>query len=803
MAAKPTPKNLKIKIPWMVLISFFLFTVGILILGRVYYRSQATKTNKDAQETLTAISLLKIRQIDQWHIERLVNANQILYNNPLLKSLEHYIKNQNQPETEADIKKWTKYMSERLDYSGAFIYDTLLNPRLATTQSGTELTGITKIASVEALKDVKVRMTDLYMNGTLGKPAIDLVIPLVSNYKKQSRPFGVIVLRIDPAKTLFPLIQSWPSPSKSAETLLIRKDGDSVLYLNDLRHIQNTALNLKLPLTNEELPAAKAVNGFTGVVEGVDYRKVPVVGYVSSIPDLSWFLVAKVDKEEIHAPLKEFSLISVIVTVLLIVIVASVLLFWIRNQLLIESRENLRNELERKQIDEALIISETRYRRLFEAARDGILILEAETGRIVDMNPYLAEMLGITCDQFLKKSIWEIGFFNDIAANKDKFLELQQKGYVRYEDLPLETADGRKFNVEFVSNVYQVSGYPVIQCNIRDITKRKEMVDELNKQNSMINALLANLQIGVYMIEVPSGIPLLANESSFNLLGRGILPEANSDTIAKVYDLYKAGTDIPYPNEELPLIVAMSGVSKHVDDMEVKKPDGTRTSLEVFGSPIRDNSGNIWASLVSFQDITERKQAELKLLHARHNLLEAERIGHTGSWEYDVATDTASWSNNMFRLFDVDPELSTELVFKHFVDNLVHPDDRAEVLSIFSDALLGKRPYDLEYRVIRKNGNIRFIHAIAETLRDEHGMATRMIGIVEDITTRKHAEEEIKTKVAELERFNRLSVGREMRMIELKQKINDLSAQLKLPHPYALDYLKSTNDIVDIGKKVT
>jgi signal transduction histidine kinase len=116
------------------------------------------------------------------------------------------------------------------------------------------------------------------------------------------------------------------------------------------------------------------------------------------------------------------------------------------------------------------------------------------------------------------------------------------------------------------------------------------------------------------MVEVPSGKPLLANEASFKLLGRGILPESHSSTIAKVYDLYKCGTNEPYPNEELPLVVAMEGVSKYVDDVIVVRPDGTRVTLEVFGSPIKDQHGNIWASLVSFQDITERKAAEKALL---------------------------------------------------------------------------------------------------------------------------------------------------------------------------------------------
>lgn len=117
--------------------------------------------------------------------------------------------------------------------------------------------------------------------------------------------------------------------------------------------------------------------------------------------------------------------------------------------------------------------SEDRYRRLFETAKDGILILDAETGRIKDVNPFLIELLGYSKEEFINKGIWEIGSFKDIAANKEKFLELKQKAYVRFDDLPLETKGGRKINVEFLGNVYTECHCEVIQCNIRDITERK------------------------------------------------------------------------------------------------------------------------------------------------------------------------------------------------------------------------------------------------------------------------------------------------------------------------------------------
>jgi len=129
----------------------------------------------------------------------------------------------------------------------------------------------------------------------------------------------------------------------------------------------------------------------------------------------------------------------------------------------------------------ALKVSEQRYRRLFETAQDGILILNADNGQIDDVNPFLTDMLGYSRKQLLGNKLWEIGPFKDVEASKAEFRELQREAYVRYEDLPLETRDGRAINVEFVSNIYHVNGDRVVQCNIRDITKRRRAEEKLKE----------------------------------------------------------------------------------------------------------------------------------------------------------------------------------------------------------------------------------------------------------------------------------------------------------------------------------
>ncbi|MBA4416905.1 MAG: hypothetical protein C0392_03185 [Syntrophus sp. (in: bacteria)] len=157
---------------------------------------------------------------------------------------------------------------------------------------------------------------------------------------------------------------------------------------------------------------------------------------------------------------------------------------------------------EHQQAKDALEISEARYRRLFETARDGILILDADSGQILDVNPFLIEMLGYSKEDLLGKKLWEIGAIRDKEASRIAFGELQSKGYVRYEDLPLETIAGQPVSVEFVSNIYFVNHTKVAQCNIRDITDRKlaeeereGLVIELKKALSQIKTLSGFLPI--------------------------------------------------------------------------------------------------------------------------------------------------------------------------------------------------------------------------------------------------------------------------------------------------------------------
>ncbi|MFU8779533.1 MAG: ATP-binding protein [Kiritimatiellia bacterium] len=173
-------------------------------------------------------------------------------------------------------------------------------------------------------------------------------------------------------------------------------------------------------------------------------------------------------------------------------------------------------------------------------------------------------------------------------------------------------------------------------------------VAQFTRQNAIFEALFKNLTVGVFMVEAPSGHPIMANDAAQEMLGRGILPDTTRENLSAVYKAYRLGTDVLYPPDEMPILRAIRGEAAWVDDMEVERPDGSRICIEVHGIPVVDADGKIWASLVSFADITSRKQAELALLETNHKLsLETERANEMARRAEEASRAKSEFLANM------------------------------------------------------------------------------------------------------------------------------------------------------------
>jgi PAS domain S-box-containing protein len=248
--------------------------------------------------------------------------------------------------------------------------------------------------------------------------------------------------------------------------------------------------------------------------------------------------------------------------------------------------------------------SESRYRRLFESAKDGILILDASTGQIVDVNPYLTELTGYSRADFLGQHLWEVGPFKNISAAKAAFAELLTNEYIRYEHLPLEARDGRKIAVEVVSNVYRVEDEKVIQCNVRDITERRRIESELRVLERAVRAVAQGILITDALapddpiLYASPGFERLSGYSAADVIGKNcrLLQGAGTDP-ASIYALRSAIRD---------------GRDCVVELLNYRK-DGTSFWNHVALSPVRDAEGQVVNSVVVLTDATERHRLEEQL----------------------------------------------------------------------------------------------------------------------------------------------------------------------------------------------
>jgi PAS domain S-box-containing protein len=264
--------------------------------------------------------------------------------------------------------------------------------------------------------------------------------------------------------------------------------------------------------------------------------------------------------------------------------------------------------------------SEIRYRRLFEAARDGILILDPDSRKIIDANPFITDLLGYSKKQLINKELWELGFHEDAGASRLAFQELEETGFIRYENLPLETKKGQRRQVEFVSNLYVEDGHRVIQCNVRDITERSREREALQASEERFRALFTLEPIGVYSCDA-EGRLLDFNKRAEKLWGRKPKLRNMGERFCGSFKMFRLdGTSLPH--KDCPMSQVLSGKIPVANDIEavIERPDGTRIAVVVNIVPLRDSAGAISGAINCFYDVSRVREAENRLAQLARNL---------------------------------------------------------------------------------------------------------------------------------------------------------------------------------------
>ena len=386
---------------------------------------------------------------------------------------------------------------------------------------------------------------------------------------------------------------------------------------------------------------------------------------------------------------------------------------------------------ERLRSRRALRASEIRYRRLFEAAKDGVLIVDPETRQITDVNPFLMQLLGFRRDEFVGKELFEIGLFSDKQAAQGAFVKLRETQQLRYDDLPLKGKDGRSHPVEVVANLYDEDGRAVIQCNIRDITVRKGMEQALRKSEARLNAIVTQAAAGISELDL-DGHFILANKRFCHMVGR---------TAEQLRSM--SAHEITHPDDQAATLAHFADRPDAGADVSMEKryvrPDGSDVWVSNSGAWIAGSDDRPASFVQISQDISDRKKLETALHTSEAYFRELTESLPIGVWT-SLPDGRVDFINRHW-LELVGKDFTGALSHPEVWVNAMHPDDRAAALSISSASKAKEESYSLEARFLdAATGRYRWFLKHSIPVRDLSGRVQKRIGVCMDVDDLKRAQ---------------------------------------------------------------
>jgi PAS domain S-box-containing protein len=445
------------------LVIFIILTLCLLTVGYILFLHQKTNMTFEKHNELAAINKLKIEQAANWRNNLLSNAKTIYYDQPVITHLHELNLGINPKSNNQIVSEWVKSLLEEFEYTKAL----LVNPAgkvIMNTNPGEPLTEPGKLVIAQSIQKKGIVISDLslYNGKTI---CIYMAVPLYLEVEKREKFSGVALLNIDPEKYLYPIFQNWPTTKLTGETQIYRREGDSVIFLNEPRHHKNGALHFRLSLKDTLLPAVRGVMGHRGTIEGVDYRGVAVFADVDTVANTPWIIVSKIDKDEVLQPIHKQA-IYVFSIIFLLIFVCALIIY------LIWKSHTAKLEQERQ----ALL---KHFDYVVKYAND-IIILCDFNGNICQVNDKTISEYGYSRDEILKINIKQLRPPETKNA-VDKLLGLLDKNEgILYETIHIRK-NGEIFPIESSSRRMEIEGKKYYQFIIRDITERKKIEEALIK----------------------------------------------------------------------------------------------------------------------------------------------------------------------------------------------------------------------------------------------------------------------------------------------------------------------------------
>ena len=712
---------------------FFLIVYGVLVIcilvgGYFYYKNLEKRYSFEIQNQLTSIATLKIEELVEWKKERIGDASVFVSNKIISDLIKSYF-NLNYNQLKSKISILLSQTKRAYSYDRVALYDKDCKELVHALGDDTNAVREIKEVVETARNKNEIQIIDFYKENKTNRKYLWVYTPIIDE-DKEAVLLGFVLFRIDPETYFYPFINRWPAFNKTAETLIIRQEKDSVLFLNNVRHLPNTALNLKVPISRTDIPSVKAVSGQTGIVYGNDYRGVPVMAYISPVPGYSWFMVAKIDISEIYDRL--FETIEILILLISSLIVGSgiSLRYLWRRQRIIYYREKYESEKELRQKQEL-------YKTLINTLPERILF-KATDSTYVSCNNAFSSNANIDPEQIAGKTDFD---FHSVEAAKrfleeDRMLSVNQQTLVSEEEH--EENGEKKVFIKIKTPVIDANGILVgILCIAEDITKRKQNEIELAKSLEQLKTNKERLETAQSIAHVASWeYDVVANKiwgspEGFRIYG--LIPEDSGEL--PIDEIEKC-----IPEHDLvhrALIDLLQNGKEYNLEFDVIPANGLPPRRIISVAEVIKNSEGEAIRVSGFiQDVTEQKRAEQAIRESK-NLFETV-VNTSPALIWMSGLDKGcSWFNVVWLKFT---GRTMEQEFGNGWAEGVYPDDFNRCLDVYVSSFDKHETFEMEYRLRRYDGQYRWILDKGQPRYDAGNCFSGYIGSCIDISDRKNIE---------------------------------------------------------------
>ena len=755
--------------PWWVKVSFVTLILALLAGGFWFLKSQKANQRRIIESRLMDIANLKADQISDWRAERMADAAVLMERRSLIASIARFLATSSEWEA-SEIKRRFRLILEGYHYHDILLVDPEKQVRLSMSGKMDLHRGF-NATQEEALNARKPVWTVLHREPEYPHPHFSVVSPLFSQ-KNDHQPLGTIILICNAKQFLYPLIQSWPTPSRTAETLLIRREGNEVLFLNELRHRTDTALKLRIPISRADLPSSMAIHGRTGIVEGKDYRGVNVLAAVLPISNSSWYIVAKMDADEAFADwhFRSLLILFLIAGFICLVIVAGLVF---RQRYLRAYYQKLYHS------EAALRVSMEKHAVTLNSIGDAVISTNS-MGHIELMNPVAERLTGWTQKSARSRLLTEIFVIiheETKESVEDPVAKVMREGSVTEltSSTLLIAKDGHEIPIAYSGSPIRdefdaIIGMVLVFRDqskarlVRHLTETRldfidyavdHSLDELiTKVLDRISAF-ANSPIGfLHMINTKKKFMNLLDWSFKNRIE---FCRSNHECLHDHYD--QPGAWKECINQKKPVIYNDYSFRKK----KKNRPDGCAELVREIVTPViregrviailgvrnspRDYTEKdaelVWQLADMAWEIIHKKQSETALAASEKRLITAQQIAKVGDFTWDVGNGEVVWYDTMSALLGYD---SSEINNYHQInDKILHPDDRNRVTEWVTHCIDSRknelRP--IEFRLIRKDREMIYAH-VEGVIERRNGQSPKVFITVQDITERIKHEKEYK-----------------------------------------------------------